>query len=207
MPRRVPSYRLHKASNPAVVTLCGKDFYLGEHGSTASHEKYARLVAEWSAAGCKLPPITSASNLTVSQVLAAYLAHAETYYVKDGDPTSQVGLACRYSIGRVLPPEEFSGGEAPGQANFVLRKLSFTVVRKGEAPEEEELARKDWSEDEVNLLVADYFAMLEKELFGKPCSKAEHRRSLSTKLDDRSEPSIEFEHANVSAVLTGMGLP
>jgi hypothetical protein len=33
-----------------------------------------------------------------------------------------VGLACRYSLGRVLLHEEFSG-EAPGQANFVLRNL------------------------------------------------------------------------------------
>jgi hypothetical protein len=37
-----------------------------------------------------------------------------------------------------LQPEEFSGGEAPGQANFVLRKLGFTVVRKGERVVEEE---------------------------------------------------------------------
>ena len=36
-------------------------------------------------------------------------------------PKAVVGLACRYSIGRMLGPWEFSGGEAPGQANFVLR--------------------------------------------------------------------------------------
>ncbi len=30
-----------------------------------------------------------------------------------------------------MPPEEFSGGEAPGQANYVLRELGFTVERKG----------------------------------------------------------------------------
>lgn len=48
-------------------------------------------------------------------------------------PKAVIGLACRYSLGRLLPPEEFSGGEAPGQANFVLRKLGFTVVTKGES--------------------------------------------------------------------------
>jgi len=47
-------------------------------------------------------------------------------------PKVVVGLACRYSLGRVLLPEEFSGSEAPGRANFVLRKLGFTVLRKGE---------------------------------------------------------------------------
>lgn len=40
-------------------------------------------------------------------------------------PKAVIGLACRYSIGRVLLPSEFSGGEAPGQANFVLQKLGF----------------------------------------------------------------------------------
>jgi len=47
-------------------------------------------------------------------------------------PKAVVGLACRYSIGRVLEPEEFSGGEAPGQANFVLRELGFMVQSKSQ---------------------------------------------------------------------------
>jgi 5-methylcytosine-specific restriction protein A len=51
-------------------------------------------------------------------------------------PKAVIGLACKYSLGRVLMPEEFSGGEAPGQANFVLRKLGFTVVRKDESEPE-----------------------------------------------------------------------
>src|SRR4051794_30738949 len=82
-------------------------------------------------------------------------------------PKAAVGLACRYSTGRTLRPEEFSGGEAPGQANFVLRKLGFVVVRKGgESAEEEKAPHKDWGEQEVRLVVADYFAMLEAELLG-----------------------------------------
>lgn len=93
-----------------------------------------------------------------------------------------IGLACGYSIGRMLRPEEFSGGESPGQANFVLRKLGFTVVRKRKEAEEEKPGNQDWSEQEVALIVADYFAMLEKELLGKPLSKTEHRHSLSPKL-------------------------
>src|SRR3954465_13791400 len=76
-------------------------------------------------------------------------------------PKAVVGLACRYSIGRILQPEDFSGGEAPGQANFVLRKLGFTVARKGDKMADEGKAvHKDWSEQEVRLIVADYFDML-----------------------------------------------
>jgi hypothetical protein len=133
------------------------------------------------------------------------LVHEGRYY----PPKAVVGLACRYLLGRVLRPEEFSGGEAPGQANFVLRKLGFTVLKKGDRAEgeDEKVARPDWSAAEVRLIVADYFVMLEKEALGKPLNKSEHRRALSAQLADRSDPSIEFKHANISAVLAGQGLP
>jgi hypothetical protein len=122
-------------------------------------------------------------------------------------PKAVVGLACRYSVGRVLQPGEFSGGEAPGQANFVLRKLGFTVARKGEEVAAEEVPGSDWTAREVGLVVADYFSMLEEELLGRPLNKAAHRRTLLPQLGARSEPSVEFKHANISAVLTGLGLP
>jgi hypothetical protein len=110
------------------------------------------------------------------------LVHGDKRYA----PKAVVGLACRYHLGRVLQPDEFSGGEAPGQTNFVLRKLGFTVVRKGEeVAEEENPTHKDWSEQEVALIVSDYFTMLEKELLGKPFSKTEHRRSLVQSSDLR----------------------
>lgn len=121
-------------------------------------------------------------------------------------PKAVVGLACRYSIGRVLNPEEFSGGEAPGQANFVLRKLGFVVEKKNEE-EAEPKTGKDWSEDEVRLIVADYFDMLETELLGQPFKKSEHRKVLAPKLQGRSDGSIEFKHQNVSGVLVELGLP
>ena len=65
----------------------------------------------------------------------------------------------------------------------------------------------DWSNKEVELIVADYFIMLETELQGKHVSKAEHRRNLLPLLDNRSEGSIEFKHQNISAVLANLGQP
>jgi hypothetical protein len=135
------------------------------------------------------------------------------YEVVHGDkrfpPKAVIGLACRSLLGRLLLPDEFSGGEAPGQANFVLRKLGFTVVKKG-APvqaEEDKPVKVDWSEQEVRLIAADYFSMLEKELLGKPFNKSEHRKALSSHLNGRLDGAIEFKHANISAVLAGQGLP
>ena len=123
-------------------------------------------------------------------------------------PKAVVGLACRYSLGRVLLPEEFSGSEAPGQANFVLRKLGFTVVRKGESETVQDTdAARDWTEQEVRLIVADYFAMLEAELQGEPYKKSEHRKALIPLLAGRSDGSVEFKHQNISSVLVEFGLP
>lgn len=64
-----------------------------------------------------------------------------------------------------------------------------------------------WSNIEVELAVADYFAMLAKELAGQNYTKAEHRRNLLPLLNDRSEGSIEFKHQNISAVLINLGQP
>lgn len=65
---------------------------------------------------------------------------------------------------------------------------------------------EDWSRIEDELIVADYFEMLHFELSGLPYSKTEHRKKLLS-LIKRSEGSIEFKHANISAALIKMGLP
>lgn len=64
-----------------------------------------------------------------------------------------------------------------------------------------------WSHIEVELIVRDYFAMLQKELSDQPYSKAAHRRALLPFLSNRSEGSIEFKHQNISAVLIKLGQP
>ena len=51
---RVPSFRLHKPSGRAVVTLDGRDYYLGDHGSGESRDRYARLISEWTANGYRM---------------------------------------------------------------------------------------------------------------------------------------------------------
>ena len=66
--------------------------------------------------------------------------------------------------------------------------------------------RSDWSGEELDLIVADYFSMLSEETLGLRYNKTEHRRMLLSKID-RSEKSIEFKHMNISAVLQQLGLP
>lgn len=64
-----------------------------------------------------------------------------------------------------------------------------------------------WSLAEVELVVADYFAMLAVELAQRPYSKTRHREQLRPLLDGRSDGSIEFKHCNISAVLINFAMP
>lgn len=79
---RVPSYRHHKPSGQAVVTLNGRDHYLGKWNTKASRAEYNRLVGEWLAGNTHL---SSGNDLTVAEVCATYWRHAKGYYhVKPG---------------------------------------------------------------------------------------------------------------------------
>jgi hypothetical protein len=61
-----------------------------------------------------------------------------------------------------------------------------------------------WTDEENDLIVADYFAMLVDDLAGRPYNKTKHRQQLRTRIG-RSEGSIEYKHQNISAVLKGLG--
>jgi hypothetical protein len=65
----------------------------------------------------------------------------------------------------------------------------------------------DWSREEVEAVVSDYLGMLGAELSGVPYSKTHHRSRLFDRLQHRSKGSIEFKHANISAVLIDLGFP
>lgn len=68
------------------------------------------------------------------------------------------------------------------------------------------VAGSDWTDREVDLIVADYFDMLALELRGVPFVKAERNAALQA-LTGRRRGSIEFKHQNISAVLLRLGLP
>ena len=63
-----------------------------------------------------------------------------------------------------------------------------------------------WQDDELNMIVSDYFAMLAADLSGQPYIKSAHNNALSTQIG-RSHGSVEFKHQNISAVLDELGMP
>jgi integrase len=83
-----PSYRRHKPTGQAVVTLGGRDFYLGDWKSRASKIEYERLVGEFMANGRR----SAANDLTVTELTDRFWTHAQAYYRRsDGTPTSEAG--------------------------------------------------------------------------------------------------------------------
>jgi integrase len=98
-----------------VVTLSGRDVYLGKYDTDESREAYDRYLAEWLQNGRKLPPVAEVEPTVISlaAVMLAYLQYAETYYVKGGKPTTEINrikYALRYAkrLYGKLPAEEFT---------------------------------------------------------------------------------------------------
>jgi len=65
---------------------------------------------------------------------------------------------------------------------------------------------KPWTEQEIDLIVADYFVMRDMELRGEKFVKSQRNAALREHID-RSAGSIEFKHQNISAVLRELGEP
>jgi hypothetical protein len=70
----------------------------------------------------------------------------------------------------------------------------------------EDRTGQDWSDQEIDLIVADYFAMRDMEIRGEHFVKS-HRNAELQKLTGRSRGSIEFKHQNISAVLLELEEP
>lgn len=128
---------------------------------------------------------------------------AREYMLRDSatgrlyDSKAIVGAAYGYAFpGQThLRAENFSGGEST--VEHLLSSLGFEVVRIGQ----------DWSREEVEATVRDYFEMLRLEACGQVFNKSEHNEQLRQKLRARSKGSIEMKHQNISAVLDQLGLP
>lgn len=86
---RIPSYRLHKASGQAVVTLNGVDHYLGKHGTLESKAEYDRLIAIWTGGG-RQPLKPKGTDVSINEIILGFYRWAEGYYRKGDKPTSQV---------------------------------------------------------------------------------------------------------------------
>src|SRR5262245_59796757 len=115
-----PSLRRHKPSKQGVVTLNGRDHYLGpwpdsqKQAPQPVRDAYDTLVAEWLANG-RRPTDATPPPITVAELILQFWERYATVYYRhpDGSPTSEQGnyklslRPLRKLFGK-LPAAEFS---------------------------------------------------------------------------------------------------
>jgi integrase len=127
MSRRVPSYRKHKQSRQAIVTLTDghgnrHDVLLGKYGTKESRIEYARILAEWEASGKNLPTSTAA-DITIAELIVRFLPWVSEHYRHlDGSSTTEVG---EYKL--ALRPVNFLYGNTAAKE---FKPLALKAVRQ-----------------------------------------------------------------------------
>jgi integrase len=93
----VPTYRLHKQSGQAIVTLSDglgnrRDVLLGKFGSAESRAEYVRVIGEWEANARRLPaPAAAPADVTVAELILSYWRWAEQHYRDaQGEPSREL---------------------------------------------------------------------------------------------------------------------
>lgn len=145
----IPSYRLHKSSGRAVVTIDGKDHYLGIHGSPESRAEYDRLINLWLTNGRRLPESALSKRredhgeLPVVEVIARYWEFAEKRYA--GQRATLLNVRRALSVLRQLfgptPVSQF-GPKALRTYQRALVDLPADRLPNGASKREGPLARK-----------------------------------------------------------------
>ena len=136
-----PKYRHHRASIQGIVTLNGRDHYLGPYGTQTSKAEYDRLVTEWLARG-RLPVANVAGDgselLTANHVIHGFWEFAQVHYPR----ARQLQLASadlldmvRRYISRMSLVRQGDGvssaGCGDGEAIDVITAIAMFSVRPG----------------------------------------------------------------------------
>ncbi len=123
MPRlnqAVPKYRKHRATGQAVVTINGKDHYLGLWHSKVSRIEYDRLITEWLASGRSSSFGVPDRAVSITELVVDYVEYVRGYY--GTGPNSEL-----HRVTRVLRPvRELYGRTAAAEFGV----LAFKAVRQ-----------------------------------------------------------------------------
>ena len=67
------------------------------------------------------------------------------------------------------------------------------------------MKRRNWNDNEIDVVLNNYFAILKAEQAGEKVNKAAFRRAALALLDNRSAGSYEMKMCNVSAAMQSLG--
>ena len=133
----VPTYRLHKQSGQAIVTVnvngVRKDMLLGRYDSSESKVEYQRVLADLAAGRIAA---SAPTDLTVNELCLRFWTHAQDYYRDaDGRPSSEI-TSLKYAI-RAFREH---CGDRPARE---FGPLALKAVR-------EQMVKKGWARPTVN---------------------------------------------------------
>jgi hypothetical protein len=141
---KIPTYRLHKATQQAVVTIAKHDYYLGKYGTKESHDQYNALVNKWQ---------TVKGELTATALRKALRGRSSRATAKK-DAISLLDAAKSY---RDWSKKRYSTAEHANIEGMLKVVLSLYLHEKAEniGPAElrkirSQMLAKDWSRKYVN---------------------------------------------------------
>jgi integrase len=136
---KVPTYGLHKQTGQARCYVNGKTVYLGKYGSEESRIRFGEIVAKV-VSGMPVDPLArSKSGSTtckasddpgpsVAEICLVFLRHAETHYLKNGKPTSEIHI-----LKSVMKPLEEIYGLTPANdfGPLALKSVRAKMIETG----------------------------------------------------------------------------
>ena len=106
------------ASGQAYVQLSGHRHYLGRYDDPGAHEKGHRLISEWLANGRRIKVEPRA--VTVTEIIAAYIAHAESVYRRPDGTPSKIGTS-NILLALAVPKQYYGSARAVDFGPLALR--------------------------------------------------------------------------------------
>jgi len=129
-----PSYRLHKQSGQAIVTLADRngrrrDVLLGKYDTAESRAEYFRVLGEWEATGRRLTNRAAAAGISVNELFESFLDHAERHYRgPDGSVTAEV---VNFKLAFRLVRENYGLSPAAQFGPLALKAVRQKMVDQG----------------------------------------------------------------------------
>lgn len=140
---------------------------------------------------------------------------ATTRHFRDSPADAAAGLSAAGPLHYPCPPSAYAAASGEELVQWGVRiacleldlgPLAIMLALGVAAVADQGRYGADWSGDELDAIVADYFDMLAAEQGGRPYVKARHSARLMAQIG-RTHRSIEFKHMNISAVLEELGRP
>jgi integrase len=111
------------------IRVDGRDYYLGRHGSDEARKEYARLCVVLAKDQPPEAILATANVLSVADLVAAYLRHAEQFYRDEHGRTSSELVNYRCAVEPLLSAHAHTAINEFGTK--ALRQVVETMVKKG----------------------------------------------------------------------------